>query len=424
MDIREAMEFINSTTWQGSRLGLERMELLLRMLGNPEKKLKYIHIAGTNGKGSTAVMLASVLTEAGYKTGLYTSPYIQCFNERIQIDGRNIPDESIISEVENLKDFIAVMEDKPTEFEIITVIAFLYFYHCQCDIVVLEVGMGGRLDSTNIIPTPEVAIITAIDLDHTRELGDTIEKIAREKAGIIKRDCDLVLYQQKRSVYEIINSVCAEQSARIHSVDFNHIEITRSDMSGQCMIFENHSNVKINLRGEYQQKNAAVVLKTLDVLVKKGWRISETDIRKGMEKAKWPGRFELLSKEPYFLVDGAHNPNGVQALANNIEVYFKNKKIIFLIGVLMDKNYEAMMKIILPYGNRFIVVQPENPRALSKSELANFLRESFDVNVIEAINVKDGINSALEMVGEDEIIIAFGSLYMVGSIRSFFLSDK
>lgn len=254
MDITEAIEYINQTAWQGSRLGLERMEILLGLIWNPERKLKYIHIAGTNGKGSTAAMLASVLTEAGYKTGLYTSPYIQCFNERIQINGINIPDDKIIEAVEHIRGFVDQMEDKPTEFELITVIAFLYFYQCQCDIVVLEVGMGGRLDSTNIIPVPEVAVITAIDLDHTRELGNTVEKIAGEKAGIIKNGCDVVLYQQRQSVFEVIESVCSDKSARLHPVDFNYIEIICSDLNGQCLNFEDFHDIKISLLGEYQQK--------------------------------------------------------------------------------------------------------------------------------------------------------------------------
>ncbi|ADL03754.1 bifunctional folylpolyglutamate synthase/dihydrofolate synthase [Lacrimispora saccharolytica] len=423
MDITEAIEYINQTAWQGSRLGLERMEILLGLIWNPERKLKYIHIAGTNGKGSTAAMLASVLTEAGYKTGLYTSPYIQCFNERIQINGINIPDDKIIEAVEHIRGFVDQMEDKPTEFELITVIAFLYFYQCQCDIVVLEVGMGGRLDSTNIIPVPEVAVITAIDLDHTRELGNTVEKIAGEKAGIIKNGCDVVLYQQRQSVFEVIESVCSDKSARLHPVDFNYIEIICSDLNGQCLNFEDFHDIKISLLGEYQQKNTAVALKTLEILIKKGWNFTVRGIKEGMKKAKWPGRFEVLTRKPYFIVDGAHNPNGVRAMADNINAYFKDRKIIFLVGVLKDKDYEAMMRLIMPYGSKFIVVQPENSRALSQGELADYLRNNSNADVSEADNVETGIKTALNLAREDEVIIAFGSLYMVGSIRNFFLQD-
>ena len=421
MDITEAMEIIGKTAWQGSRLGLERMELLLNLLGNPEKELKYIHIAGTNGKGSTAAMLASVLNEAGYKTGLFTSPYIQYFNERIQINGENIPDAKLIAVVEQLKDLIDKMDDKPTEFELITIIAFWYFYQCRCDIVVLEVGLGGRLDSTNVIPSPEVAVITAIDLDHTRELGDTIEKIAVEKAGIIKKNCDVVLYQQKQSVFKVLEKICHETSARLHLVDFSHIEVTESNMYGQCLNFEGFREIGIDLLGEYQQKNAAVVLKTIEILQNKGWDIVIKDVIGGMKKAKWPGRFEVLMRKPYFVIDGAHNPNGVQSLVDNINRYFKDRKIIFLIGVLKDKDYEAMIKLIMPYGDRFIIVQPENQRALPKNELAEFLRANSDADVTEACDVNDGIKSALKVAMDDDTIIAFGSLYMVGGIRNFFI---
>ena len=423
MNITEAIGYISQTAWQKSRLGLERTEKLLELLGNPEKKLKYIHIAGTNGKGSTAAMLASVLTETGYKTGLYTSPYIQCFNERIQINGINIPDERIIEAIEQVKGFVDQMKDKPTEFELITVIALLYFYQCKCDIVVLETGLGGRLDSTNIIPAPEVAVITAIGLDHTRELGDTVEKIAGEKAGIIKQGCDVVLYQQNQSIFEVIESVCMDKSAQLHLVDFNHVEVTNSDLNGQSFHFEDFRDIKIGLLGEYQQKNAAVVLKTLEVLIKKGWNFTVKDIKEGMKKAVWPGRFEVLDRNPYFVVDGAHNPCGVQALADNIKAYFKDRKIIFLVGVLKDKDYTVMMKRIMPLGNKFIVVQPENARALSRGDLACFLSENGNADVWEADNVETGIRMALAQAKEDEVIIAFGSLYMVGSIRSFFLQE-
>ncbi len=420
MNIKEAMECIQQTDWKGSKLGLERMITLLEMLDNPENKIKFIHIAGTNGKGSTAAMLASVLTEAGYKTGLYTSPYISCFNERIQVNGIPIPDTDLISIVEELEVLISMMEDKPTEFEIITVIAFIYFYKCQCDIVVLEVGLGGRLDSTNVIQTPEVAVITAIDLDHTKELGDTVEKIAGEKAGIIKYGCDVVLYHQKESVLDVFQSVCVKNNARLHLVNFDHIEVLNSDLYGQRLNFENFKDIEINLLGEYQQKNMAVVLKTIEILINKGWNITPTDIKFGLKEAKWPGRFEILNRTPNFIVDGAHNPNGVLALTNNIEKYFGNKKIIFIVGVLKDKDYENMMKLIIPYAKCFIVLQPENSRALSQNDLARFLQGGFGAEVTEAKDAEDGINTALEMADKEDIIIAFGSLYMVGSIREFF----
>ena len=417
MNRKEAMEYINKTTWRGSRLGLDRMEKLLKLIGNPEKKLKFIHIAGTNGKGSTAAMLASVLTEAGYKTGLFTSPYIHSFHERIKVNGKNIPEEELTATITYLKRFIESMEDKPTEFELITVVAFLYFQACQCDIVVLEVGLGGRLDSTNVIPTPEAAVITAIDMDHMNELGDTIEKIAYEKAGIIKEYGDVILYQQKESVYEVIRTICDQKSSSLHLVEFKNLEILSSNLEEQKLKFEGFKEVVIRLLGEYQQKNTAVVLKTIEVLQTKGWVISDQALHDGLKKTTWPGRFEVLNRAPCFIVDGAHNPNGVQSLVKNMELYFSGKKKLFLVGVLKDKDYLTMIQLIAPYGDQWIVVQPENERALSTVDLAKVLKEKYNKDVIEAANVREGVNLALKLAEEEQIIISFGSLYMVGEIR-------
>lgn len=417
MNRKEAMEYINKTTWRGSRLGLDRMEKLLKLIGNPEKKLKFIHIAGTNGKGSTAAMLASVLTEAGYKTGLFTSPYIHSFHERIKVNGKNIPEEELTATITYLKRFIESMEDKPTEFELMTVIAFLYFQACQCDIVVLEVGLGGRLDSTNVIPTPEAAVITAIDMDHMNELGDTIEKIAYEKAGIIKEYGDVILYQQKESVYEVIRTICDQKSSSLHLVEFKNLEILSSNLEEQKLKFEGFKEVVIRLLGEYQQKNTAVVLKTIEVLQTKGWVISDQALYDGLKKTTWPGRFEVLNRAPCFIVDGAHNPNGVQSLVKNMELYFSGKKKLFLVGVLKDKDYLTMIQLIAPYGDQWIVVQPENERALSTVDLAKVLKEKYNKDVIEAANVREGVNLALKLAEEEQIIISFGSLYMVGEIR-------
>lgn len=422
MDTKEAMDFIEQTAVKGSVLGLSRIEELLKLIGNPEKKLKYIHIAGTNGKGSTASMLASILQEAGYKTGLFISPHIHTFNERIQVDGVNIPNECLIKAVEQIKCAVNSMDEKPTEFEIVTAMGFLYFNQCKCDIVVLEVGLGGRLDSTNVVEAKEAAVITNIGLDHTKELGDTVEKIAAEKAGIIKENCDVILYQQQNSVHDIIEAACKNNVARLHDVDFEKIEILKSDLNSQILNYLNFKNIELRLLGEHQLKNAVVVLKTIEVLIKKGWKISDQDIHNGLKKARWPGRFEVLNNDPYFIVDGAHNPNGVESLVNNIEKYFYGRKLIFLTGVLKDKDYKNMLDMIAPFAKKFIAVQPDNPRALDYRDLAMFLRNRYgQAEVIEAEYVKSGIDISLNCAEPDDIVIAFGSLYMVGSIRKYFI---
>lgn len=421
MDIKEAMEFIHITSWQGSMLGLSRIEELMGLLGNPEKKLKYVHIAGTNGKGSTAAFIASILIEAGYKTGLYTSPYIHVFNERIQINGTNIPEEELIKATESVKEKVELMEEKPTEFEIITAIAFLYFSTSKVDIVVMEVGLGGRLDSTNIIDSPEVAVITAIGLEHTKELGDTVEKIALEKAGIIKQGCETVLYQQSTSVHRVVSDICKEMDSRLHILHFNEIHLVKSDIDSQVFNTRCYKNIEMNLLGEHQVKNAAVALKTIEVLKNRGWNISDNAIYQGIKKTRWPGRFEILRKEPLFIVDGAHNPQGVKTLVNNIIRYFPHKKITFMVGVMADKEYNKMLDEVAPFAKGFIAVQPDNLRALSSSNLVMYLKERYDLPVIERGKVSKGIEEALSNAEADDIIVAFGSLYMVGCIRKFFV---
>lgn len=420
MNIQETMGYISQTQWMGSRLGLSRMTELLEYMNNPQDKLKFIHIAGSNGKGSTASMLASILISAGYKTGLYTSPFIHCFNERMQINGEYIKDQEIIEIVEKLRVYVDKMEDKPTEFEIITAIAFEYYYRNSCDIVVLEVGLGGRLDSTNIIHRPEAAVITAIGLEHTKELGDTVEKIAYEKAGIIKEDCDVILYEQQSSVHEVVRQVAEKRGARLHETNFSEIEVIKEELKGQVFNIGATKNIAITLLGEHQLKNAAVVLKTVHVLRKRGYEISDEALYEGFSKAKWPGRFELLQENPRFIVDGAHNPHGVRSLAAGIGMYFPKEKITFIAGVLKDKNYKEMFDLIVPYAKRIIAVQPGIYRALSHHELKQFLEESYEVEVIEAEGIKEGIKKALELAGNNEAICAFGSLYMVGEIREYF----
>lgn len=425
MNISEAIEFIEKTSNKVNTRSLSRINYLLDCLGNPERELKYVHIAGTNGKGSTASMIASVLKEAGYKTGLYTSPYINKFNERIQVNGINIPDEELTEDAEKVKKVAEGMEEKPTQFDLITAIGFLYFKKVKCDVVVLEVGLGGRFDSTNACVTPEVAVITALGLEHTKELGDTVEKIASEKAGIIKKNCNVVLYEAQQTILDVIKNECFKNSAILYEVKFDQIEVIKGDLSGQVFSYLDFKNVEIGLLGDHQLKNAAVSLKAIEILIKHGWDISFENIQDGLKKAKWPGRFEILNKKPYFIVDGAHNPQGVETLVKNISKYFVGKKVIFLSGVFMDKNYEKMFEIAAPYGKKFITVQPDNQRALDYRDLAMMLRNKYKImEVYEAGDVQNGIEISLECAEQGDVIIAFGSLYMVGCIREYFLKQE
>lgn len=412
----EAISYIHSFFWKGSIPGLSRTQELLERLGNPQDKLKFIHIAGTNGKGSTAAMLASIFRAAGYRTGLYTSPYIICFNERMQVNGEMIPNDELAELTALVKPHAEAMEDHPTEFELVTAIAMVYFARHRCDLVVLEVGMGGEWDSTNVIATPEAAVITNIGLDHTEVLGDTLEKIAAAKAGIIKGG-DAVLYRSRESVEAVFAEKCRKTGAKLHLADFDSIRLRKSSFEGQLFDCGKRTGIELPLLGEHQLRNAAVVLATVDALVAKGWQVSEEQLREGLRTVSWPGRFELLRKEPIFFVDGGHNPQCMQALVQNLKDYLPDRPITALTGVMADKDFRDMYRMLAPYVSRWVTVTPQNPRALPADRLAEQLA-AYGKPVTACASVAEGVRTAIAQTAEDGAVVAFGSLYMVGDIRS------
>lgn len=417
MTYQEALSYIHSISWKGSVPGLSRTRELLDRIGNLQNKLKFIHIAGTNGKGSTAAMLASIFRAAGYCTGLYTSPFILCFNERMQVNGEMISDEELAEITEFVRPHAEAMQDHPTEFELVTAIAMEYFMRHKCEIVSLEVGLGGELDSTNVIATPEASVICNIGLDHTEILGDTLEKIAATKAGIIKGG-DAVIYRGKESVEQVFEDACARTGALLHKADFDGIRLKHADFTGQVFDLGERKNLEIPLLGEHQLKNAAVVVATVDALTAKGWHVSEEQLRKGLKTVSWPGRFELLRKDPVFFVDGGHNPQCMAALAKNLEQYLSGRRLIALTGVMADKDYSDMYETMAPYFSAFVTVTPENPRALPAEKLAEMLAH-FGKPVTACASVKEGVAAAIRLAsGENDAVVAFGSLYMVGDIRT------
>ena len=422
MNVQEALTYIHSVSWKGSVPGLSRTQELLRRLGDPQNRLKFVHIAGTNGKGSTAAMLASVLQAAGYRTGLYTSPYITCFNERMQVDGRMIDDDELAQITQELRPHAEAMEDHPTEFELVTAIAMVYFARHACDIVVLEVGLGGALDSTNVISQPEVAVICNIGLDHTEVLGDTLEKIAQAKAGIIKGG-DVVIYRGQASVEQVFADACARTGARLHRADFDAIVPVSAALDGQVFDYGARKALLLPLLGAHQLKNASVVLTTVDVLIARGWHISEQALREGLRTVRWPGRFELLRREPVFIVDGGHNPQCMASLAENLKAYLAGRPITALTGVMADKDYSDMYRIVAPYISRYVTVTPDNPRALRAEALAEALRV-YGKPVTACPTVAEGVAEALRQTGSGEAVVAFGSLYMVGDIRAAVLTEN
>ena len=417
MNAQEAINYIHSFFWKGSVPGLSRTQELLARLGNPEKKLKFVHIAGTNGKGSTAAMTASILQKAGYRTGLYTSPYIYRFNERMQVNGAQIADEDVAAITEYVKQYAETMEEKPTEFELVTAIAFEYFLRQKCDIVVLEVGMGGALDSTNVIEVPEVAVITNIGLDHTDYLGDTVEKIAETKAGIFKEGGHAVVYRGTPGVEEVFERVCAERNVSLKKADFDSLRLHSHSLEGQVFDCGSRKELFLPLLGDHQLHNASVVLSIADTLIENGWKISEEDIRHGIRDVSWPGRFDIVKRDPLFIIDGGHNPQCIDALVTNIRDYLADRKIIALTGVLADKDYGEMYRPMLPYIREFVCITPPNPRKLDAPELAEHLRR-VGATATPCETIEAGVKLAIQKAGADGVVLCFGSLYTIGDIRN------
>ena len=419
MTYEEALSYIHSICWKGSKLGLDRTRELLGKLNDPQKELKFIHIAGTNGKGSTAAMLSSILEEAGYRVGLYTSPFINRFNERMQVNHQPIPDEELAALTEYVRPHADAMADSPTEFELITALAMVWFARQKCDIVVLEVGMGGELDSTNIIDVPEAAVIAAMGMDHVKELGPTMADIARAKAGIIKEGGRVVSYGGNPEADEVIAAVCRARNASLCQPDFSAIVPGDFGLEGQTFSYKGWRGLRIPLVGAYQMNNAAVVLETVEVLRQRGWSVSDEAVRQGLADTRWPARFEVLRRDPVFIVDGGHNPHGIRATAESLRLLFPGRKITFVTGVMADKDVEHILGLIVPLAEQFFTVRPDNPRAMDAGELAARI-EAMGAKATACASVQDGVDRAIQAEGPHGVACALGSLYMSGEVRSCF----
>ena len=412
-----AIAYIHSVFWKGSVPGLERTNTLLKKMGDPHKALKYVHIAGTNGKGSTAAMTASILQKAGYTVGLYTSPYIYRFHERMQVNGQQITDEELVAITKWVKPFADSMEDSPTEFELVSCIAFEFFKRRGCDIVVLEVGMGGLLDSTNVIPCPEVAVITNIGLDHTDILGNTLEEIAFNKAGIIKENGHAVIYRGSPSVEKVFEDTCREKNTKLKKANFDGLVLKSHDLFEQVFDCGDYKDIHLPLLGDHQLHNAAVVLAVAETLQEIGWNITKENIYDGIRDVSWPGRFDVVSRDPLFIIDGGHNPQCLEALVKNIQDYLADRRVIALTGVLADKDYGDMYKPVMPYIEQFVCVTPPNPRRLMATELAEHLQNA-GATATACDTVAQGVQKAIELAGNDGVVLCFGSLYTIGDIRN------
>ena len=363
-------------------------------------------------------MLAAVLQQAGYTVGLYISPFLQVFNERMSVNGEMISDAMLGEITEQVRPAAEEMADPPTEFELMTAIAFLYFLRQGCDLVVLEVGMGGRLDSTNVIPPPEAAVICNIGMDHMRELGDTLEKIAYEKAGIIKPGCDVVLYpNEDAGVMDVVRRVCQERGAALHMADFSALRPLEDSIHGQRFSYRQYEDLRIRLLGAHQLRNAAVVLETVEALRRRGYAIPCQAVKEGLAAAVWPGRFEVLCTDPVFIADGGHNRQCAAAVAAALQTYFPERDIDLILGVLADKDYAAILSLLVPLARRIYTVTPNSPRALGAAELARELAP-YGKPTDVCVSAADAVAKAFGGAQKDAVICSVGSLYMTGEIRT------
>lgn len=421
MNYTEAMDYMNQVAKYGSVLGLESMRELLKRIGNPQEQLRIVHIAGTNGKGSTLAFLSSILTAAGYKTGRYISPTIFEYLERIQIDEVYISKEAFAETLTMVSEAAEAMTKDgfahPTPFEIETAVSMLYFYRQSCDVVVLETGLGGALDATNVMKQVLCSVITSISMDHMKFLGDTIEEITTQKAGIILENCPVVLYRQTDAVMNVVKEKAKELKAKLvitnNSVDILESTLFQQTFSYICANGTEYLNLQISMAAPYQIQNCITALETVQILKEQGYIIDEKAVREGYRHAVWHGRFEVIQKEPLFIVDGAHNPGAARRLKEAIETYLSDKRLIFIMGVMADKDYSQIIELLAPYAEKIFTVTPDNPRSLDAKELAQQIAK-INQSVVAENSIKQAVLDALAEANKDGVILSFGSLYYVG----------
>ena len=420
MNPKEVNDFLDSYSQLYKHTDIHRMQELMRLLGDPQKGMHFVHVTGTNGKGSFSAMTESILRTAGYKTGLFTSPHLVRFNERMQFCGVEIPDDELAEVMTKVVGANDRMEEKVNWFEIVTAAGLVWFAEKKCDIVVLEVGVGGKLDGTNVIDTPDVAVIMNIGLDHTGQLGDTVEKIAEVKSGIIKENGTAVIYRGKKSVEEVIESRCSEVKATLIKADFDSIELVSENAFRQVFNISNFKNIEIPLIGEHQRKNTAVVLAATEVLRSKGYKITDEDIYNGLKNVSWPGRMQVMAESPLFILDGGHNPQCIEAVKASLSVLLApGQKLVFLSGILKGKDAEEMLRSLSEMSKDFVLVAPETRRAQTAEELSE-IAKAFGCSTTLCDTSPEAIKVSTELAGPDGVVCCVGSLYLAGEVLDYF----
>ncbi len=426
----EALDYIYDLTKYGIKLGLKNISYLLSFLGEPHKKLKIIHVSGTNGKGSTCSLISSILQSDGYKVGLYTSPHLVDFTERIKINNKSIDREKVCELLERIKPFIKKVANapsygQPTFFEVITSMAFLYFFEEQVDFLVLEVGLGGRLDATNVCE-PLISVITHIDYDHMDKLGNGLEEIAREKGGIIKPEGIVISTNQYEEAYNEIKKIADEKNSLIYSTGKEiSYKVVKSDINGVIFdlkgIYHNYKNLHTPLLGRHQADNAATAITATEALKIRGVNISEKAIRAGLEKVKWTGRLEIIQNNPTLILDGAHNPSGIRIVWQALKEIFTYHRLILVLAIFAEKDYKKMIQILAPNADLIITTKTMSPRAALPRIIAKEAAKYIEQNkIIVTENIPQAINCALSNSKKDDLICITGSLYTVGEAKRYF----
>lgn len=427
MNFEEVISLINTHRGTGEKQTLERVQQLMDKIGNPEKKIKAVHVAGTNGKGTTCALLSSVLIESGLKTGIYTSPHLETIHERIKINKDMISTVDLIHYTEQVNPYVREIEEKRKEkmysFEILTAAAFLYFVEKECDIIVLETGMGGSFDATNTVVDPIVSIITSIGKDHMHKLGNTVEEITVHKAGIIKKNTSVIVYPMRDSIMSVIENKALEMNAPMTLVDKQDVILKSQDVNEQTFDYKMFKDMSMKMIGEHQLYNTALAIEGLMEVQKAGYPVSDQHIVQGIYKAEWPGRMEKISDEPTVFIDGAHNVPGVTALAKNIENLFPDEPITFFIGIMKDKEFMKMIDLAEDKASKMYILSPDEGQGFDPYEVTKDLRKlGYPAEAKESI--EDIVHYIEHRAGKDEKIIIFGSLYLVGDLRKVFTNQK
>lgn len=422
MNYREAMQYVDELRPLGSVMGLETMHCLCARLGNPQDRLKFVHIAGTNGKGSALAYISTIMQEAGYRVGRYISPTVKDYRERFQVNGREITQSGLCKYLEPVKEAVERMVAEgmahPTLFEVETAVAFLYFLDKECDLVVLETGLGGALDATNVVNTTLAAVFASISMDHMEILGESLEEIALAKAGIIKNRCYVISVKQEPEVMKILRQSALIKKGKFFTADISRAKRIRYGVTKQSFDYDRYKDLEISMPGQFQIENAVLAVETVLALVRCGFKVPEGKLRQGLFETRWPGRFDIIAKRPLFIADGAHNEDAAKKLAESIRFYFTNRKIIYIMGMLKDKEYDKVIRHTYALASHIITVTPPiRERALPALELAQAVRE-YHGAVTAADSVQEAVEIAYLLAGKDKdvVIIAFGSLSYLGEL--------